>query len=795
MSDSDATVAKLRAEIDALRTRIKELEVAESLCASTAQALKESEQRLCQTTESLPVILLSAEAMTNRILLMIGAIKEIYGYDRRQFLDDPDFGPRVIHPDDGHRVYEAFAAGFASRRPFEITYRIVHGVTGEPCWLRHHVVPIYGPDGELVRQDCVILNITDKVRTESELRFQANVLDMIRDHISVTDLTGRILYVNEAQALSSKRPKSELVGQTTRVFGDDRLRGATQEEVLRVTLEKGEWRGELVNKDSQGNETVVDCRTWIVRDEKGNPSALCGVASDITARKKAEQALHETERRLWAVIGSIPVVLFSIDREGVFTLSEGKGLEMLGLKRGEVVGRSVFDVYQDNPQVCAQIRKGLAGEASTEIVEVGGRSWETILSPILDARGRVAGVMGVAADITERNRLQNQLLQSQKLQSIGTLAGGVAHDFGNLLAVIVGNLSIVLRQDSVGSETKDLLRDVMDAAERASALTHQLLAFARGGLQKPVATSLNCHVESVLQIMRRTAPRRIDFAVNLAPDLPRIIADPTQMEQVVMNLCLNAIEASQSAGVIEVFTSQETLDEPSLGQVDLPAGEYVRLCVRDQGCGMGPETLNRMFEPFFSTKPTGRGMGLAATQGIVHSHKGQIQVHSAPGKGTTVCVWLPIAPWEKKGAETKPGGRPRQLPRGSETVLVIDDIEKVGRLIEGTLSSLGYCVVLQTSFQSALAFLDNNSEDVDLVLFGTNALHSTRSDPLKEIHKRCPKVPVLVAGRSSSDALAARLLKHGAAGFVRKPVSIQEMATAVRAALDPKVKQPRKRKR
>lgn len=501
------------------------------------------------------------------------------------------------------------------------------------------------------------------------------------------------------------------------------------------------------------------------------------------AHVQAVEALRKSEERLRFIAERSPIVLFAIERDGTIILCEGKPLERLSLRSQDLVGRSVREVFLDAPQIVADFERVLSGETFTSPLSYRERSFEVWYSPVRDQRGEITSVIGVANDVTDRNRLQAQLLQSQKLQSIGTLAGGVAHDFGNLLAVIIGNLSIVLRKDPVPAKVKDLLRDVMDAAERASALTRQLLAFARGGLQKPEPTNLNRHVESVLRIVRRTTPRRIELKADLAADLPRIIADPAQMEQVIMNLCLNAVEASGQSGLIELSTVCEELDADQAAVLGLPAGRYVRLQVRDHGCGMNEETVGRVFDPFFTTKPTGRGMGLAATQGIVHSHQGQIRIESVLGKGTVASVWLPVAPWESSGrpAVAQAANAP---PRGSETVLLIDQQTADLQATEAKLSSLGYCTVGRADLASALAFLGTNSDDIDLVLLDAEISHLSRVSPVRLIRKHCPDAPILLMTRSPTDAWLRRLGKQGAAGLLRKPFELAELATAVRSCLD-----------
>jgi signal transduction histidine kinase len=262
---------------------------------------------------------------------------------------------------------------------------------------------------------------------------------------------------------------------------------------------------------------------------------------------------------------------------------------------------------------------------------------------VLDEEGNLIGYRGADADITERKQAEEQLARTQKLESIGRLAGGIAHDFGNILAVIMGSVSMLQRRRSLPAKVQQVLDEIAKAAERGSVFINQLLTYARGGVQKLGPTDLNQISESVVQIVRQTAARRIKMDLKLDAKLSTITADSGQVEQVVMNLCLNAIEASHPPSTIDVITEEQTLSSDEAAALELQEGRYACLRVRDRGDGMDAETVKHMFDPFFTTKPMGRGMGLSTTLGIIHRHHGQIRIDSAIGVGTTVSVWLPIS--------------------------------------------------------------------------------------------------------------------------------------------------------
>lgn len=364
-----------------------------------------------------------------------------------------------------------------------------------------------------------------------------------------------------------------------------------------------------------------------------------------------EQALRESERRYRSVVEDQTEMIVRWRPDGTRTFVNDSYCRYFGHSREELIGTGFMPLVATEDR--AMIRRKIASFTPQRPVQVdehrvvlsdGSIGWnEWTDRAIYDEKGHLLEFQSVGRDITERKRLQEQLLQARKMESIATLAGGVAHDFGNLLEVIIGCAGLVRHQPGLTAKTVELLDDIAFAAERGAALTDQMLAYARGRSHLHKPTDLNAVVRSVWALACKRLRRPVKGILKLEPRLPAVLADETQLHQVIMNLCLNAIEAAPGGTCrIEISTESRRLTAGQAAKLELAAGHHACLQVRDQGRGMDSETLQRMFDPFFTTKPMGRGMGLAAALGIIRDHRGQIRVESAPGKGTTVSVWLPI---------------------------------------------------------------------------------------------------------------------------------------------------------
>ncbi len=409
---------------------------------------------------------------------------------------------------------------------------------------------------------------------------------------------------------------------------------------------------------------------------------------------------------------------------------------------------------------------------------------EATISPVRDATGAIMSFVAVKRDITEQIQLSAQLAQAQKMEAIGTLAGGIAHDFNNLLQVTLGFSELLLAgKEEDDPDYADLLK-ILQAAKNGAELVQRLLTFSRKVEPKPIPLNLNRRIVVVEKLLKRTIPKMIDIRMNLSDDLAEISADPIQMEQVLMNLAVNARDAMPNGGKLILETKNVTLDEEYCTvHVGPSPGNYVSLTVSDTGHGMDKETAEHIFEPFYTTKELGRGtgLGLAMVYGIVSQHGGFIRCYSEVGRGTTFNVYLPaIQSLVEPGVETS-----EVMPAfGTETILLVDDEAFVRDLGERILSKAGYTILTAANGIDALDIYRKKGKQIDLVILDLIMPKMGGEGCLKELLKIDPGVKILVASGYAPDAAAGKPLALGARGFVSKPFGVRELLRQVRKALD-----------
>lgn len=514
-------------------------------------------------------------------------------------------------------------------------------------------------------------------------------------------------------------------------------------------------------------------------------------------RKRNEQALIGSERRYRNIIEGIEEGYFEIDHVGHLTLVNRAMCEMLGYSEAELVGmrsgsypdkeakREIKEIFSD-----ALDTRRLGEVRDLKIYRKNGdtRYAETVVTAIRDSEGELVGFRGIARDVTyrkieeaSRKELEEQLEQSQRLESLGTLAGGVAHDFNNLLMGIQGRTSLMLIGMQEEHPHYKQLTSIQEYLKSAADLTGRLLGFARGGKYEVASVDLNKLVDKCISMFGRTR-KEITISNSLDVNLNPIEADANQMEQVLINLLVNAAQAMPDGGFIEVGTSNVNLGQASARMHDLPPGAYVRMQVSDTGLGMDQRTMSKIFDPFFTTKPVGcgTGLGLAMVYGIIRNHSGTISVVSEPGYGTTFTVLLP-ATTKKAAQKSKPA---EEMLYGSETILLVDDeqmIVEVGRQI---LESLGYVVLTATSGLEAVAIFNNNQEDIKVVVMDMIMPNMSGGELFERLKRIDPQVKVLLCSGYSIEGQAREILDKGCKGFIQKPFTVSQLSAKLREVID-----------
>ncbi|HVO17865.1 MAG TPA: PAS domain-containing protein [Anaeromyxobacter sp.] len=635
-------------------------------------------------------------------------------------------------------------------------------------------------------------DITDRKRAERALAREkdrlAVTLRSIGDGVIVTDAGGRVTLMNTVAEQLTGWSATEGIGSPLerifRILSEES--GAAQESPVQRALQAGravglQGRAQLVARDGTRRPISDSCAP--IDDAEGAPDGAVLVFRDQTAERAQERQLQESEARYRSVVRSVPVVQWTTDRDGRFTLSEGLGLETLGLMSGEVIGRTVEEVYRDNPRILADFRRALGGETFVSENRIGPVIFESRWGPIRDEAGQVVGVAGIAQDVTLQRQLQEQVYRAQKLESVGRLAGGVAHDFNNLLTVILSCAETLAEEVGAASPAaRDDVEQIRLASQRARDLTRQLLAFARRDFIAPEPLDLNEVLKRSEKLLRRLLAEDVELRVSPGEALWPVLCDPVQIEQVLLNLAVNASDAMPGGGTLTLATGN--VRAASGGPAPGPgraAGEWVRLTVRDQGVGMSPEVRKHLFEPFFTTKQAGTGLGLATVYGIVTRNGGHIRVDSEPGRGTTFEIDLPRT---DRPAAVQPAPPPSSPARGTESVLVIEGDALVGAVTARALEGAGYQVRVARDGPEALRLSDERPDRIDLVVadlglpgLGVRAL-------VDRLAERFPGLRALYVTGQSKDHAAGRGMPEPDLHLLEKPFTASALLERVRRVLD-----------
>ena len=519
-------------------------------------------------------------------------------------------------------------------------------------------------------------------------------------------------------------------------------------------------------------------------------------------RQEAKR-FRESEERFRTLVNTIPDLIWLKDADGVYLSCNQMFERFIGAENAAVIGKTDFDLvsrelaeyFRENDLKAMARGELIRYEQMLTFADDGRQAWiETVKTPMYDSSGKLLGVLGVGHDITgrkhadeEKAKLEDQLRQSQKLESVGRLAGGVAHDFNNMLTVILGHANLALLQLDPGQPLFDDLEQIRKAGERAADLTRQLLTFARRQPVAPKQLDLNAAVDGVLAMLRRLIGENILLTWHPGPDLRPVLIDPTQVDQILANLCVNAHDAVADVGRVAIETSNCSIDADYCDiNLDAVPGEYVRLSVSDDGCGIEKETLPHIFEPFFTTKKVGEGtgLGLATVYGIVRQNRGFINVYSEPGRGTTFTIYLPV--YQGKAKPTEEESRERTAERGHETILLVEDEPAILNIASQMLSNQGYKVLAASSPSDAIRLARDYIGEIHLLMTDVIMPDMNGLDLANCIRRLYPQVLSLFMSGYTSDIIAHHGVLDEGVHFIQKPFSLLDMAAKVREVLNGK---------
>ncbi|MFH0995194.1 MAG: PAS domain S-box protein [Pseudomonadota bacterium] len=640
----------------------------------------------------------------------------------------------------------------------------------------------------------------------SVVRALATQLQGILNHapvaIGISDRTGRILAFSVGFERLFGHPTAK---QTQIQFFAERLSDSNVKRLAESDLkvfESGVPCEQELEVDIQGRLCTWNVSKFpIARDNGGQTTLICAFIHDITERKQAERSLSQNEARLRTLVQTIPDLIWLKDADGVYLSCNTRFERLYGASEKDIVGktdydfvdRELADFFLEHDRMAMAAGRPSANEEWLTFADDGYRGlFDTIKTPMCDADGKLIGVLGISRDITERKqaegerlKLEGRLLQSYKMEAIGSLAGGIAHDFNNILSAVLGFAELAKMKLNVGRNIEYELDEILNAGIRARDLVKQILTFSRHAGIKRDPLELAPLIKETLKFLRASLPVTIDIKQNLSVSGSMTIADPTQVHQIIMNLCTNAAHAmKEKGGILAVRLSEVELDdEAELDQKGLKQGRYLHLAVSDTGCGIPKEIVNRIFDPFFTTKERGEGtgMGLSVVHGIVRDMGGSIAVSSEPGKGTAFHVLFPKYEGELYVAHSSHIA----TRTGSGTILFVDDEEGVIASGSGILEQLGYQVVTAISPLEALELFRAMPDAFNLVLTDMTMPKMTGLELSEQILKIRPDIPIVLCTGFNLGISPERIRDAGIKELVMKPMIASELANAIFTALNP----------
>ncbi|HEY5491013.1 MAG TPA: PAS domain S-box protein [Gemmatimonadaceae bacterium] len=717
----------------------------------------------------------------------------IFGIDEHYERNVPGWA-EIIHPDDRAMMGQYLRDNvLGQRRAFDNEYRIVRKSDGAMRWVHGFGALEIARDGRVVGMTGTIQDITERKRAEDALR------DSERRLRDITSSMGDWVWELDEKAVYTYASAKgiEMLGD---VIGKTPFEFMRPEEAARVSLlfadivaAKAPIRDlEHWNVTRNGDAVCLLTNGVPILDADGRLKGYRGVDKDITERMRSLAVLRLESAALAAAANAIVIT----DRDGVIEWANAAFTTFTGYRVEEAVGCTPGQLLKSGSQDEAfyrtmwhTIQSGDVwhGEVINKRKDGSEYTEDMTITPLRNERGEITHFIAVKQDVSQRKVLEEQFRQSQKMESVGRLAGGVAHDFNNMLTVILGRTELGLLQTDTTQPIHAHLLEIEEAAKRSANLTRQLLAFARLQTITPRVLDLNETVADSLRMLQRLIGENIQLTWRPAAGLWPIRIDPSQMDQILANMCINVRDAIQDVGALTIATANRRLDAAfCAAHADAEPGEYVQLTISDTGCGMDPSTLAQIFDPFFTTKEVGKGtgLGLSTVYGAIKQNGGCITVASEPGRGTTFDIYLPRCldkdPAEQASAAKAP------TPRGQETILLVEDEPVVLALTAEMLETQGYTVLVAAGPGAAIHAAEEHAGRIDLLLTDVIMPEMNGRELANKLAARQPRLRCLFMSGYTSDIIGARGVLDHETQFLQKPFSLAALAAAVREALDGK---------
>ncbi|MEJ2671981.1 MAG: PAS domain S-box protein, partial [Deltaproteobacteria bacterium] len=753
-------------------------------------ALERERQRLFALLDSLPgIILLHGEDYTVR-------------FANRRFIE-------ICGDPKNKLCYEAFEQRHSPCEACPAPLVIAHQTSQE--WERQtkdgRVFQVYNyPFRDVDGSPCILtlgLDITARKQAEGALRKQAELLDLAHDAIIVRDLDSQIIFWSNGAEKTYGWTKEQAKGQFIHALLQT-VFPASQEVTEREVLEQGKWEGELVHTRVDGTKIVVASRWALQRDDHGAPASILEINRDVTARKQVEEALQESETRFRQLAENI---------DDVFWLgsSDWRQTYYISPAYERVWGRSCASLYdhpsswsesvlpEDRDKTRIAFQEQVAGDLpEAPCLEYrikrpdGAVRWiQARFFPIRNEAGKVYRIAGIATDITSRKEVEavlqwreEHLRQTAKMEAVGRLAGGVAHDFNNLLTIISGYGELVLADLQEQDQRRQQVQAILKAADQATAVTRQLLAFSRKQMLQPQILDLNRLITSLVEMLSRLVDEDIKISMVLEPELGAVKADPNHMEQVVMNLAINALDAMPQGGTLTVETANVQVEpDYTRRHPEITPGAYVVTTVADTGTGMNHEVLSHIFEPFFTTKEKGKGtgLGLSMAYGIIKQSGGHILVESAPQKGSVFHIYLPRVALSKQPDEL--AAPALTASRDTGTILLVEDEVEVRHVVRRMLALKGYSVLSAHDGQEALEIGQKHPGPIHLLLTDVAMPAMGGRELAERLASSHPEMKVLFMSGHTEDGMVRRGVRESLINFIQKPFRVDQLLVKVRKLL------------